>query len=234
MPKRKQPADKAAAQHASETELRIIGGKFRASKLSYVQLEREGDLVTRPMKHRVREAIFNLVGFDCKGRHAIDMFAGTGALGLEAISRGATSAIFIERHIPTARVVRKNIASLGLESCCELLETSAFLWAKRDLPTKATTAGDSSSSNSSASDSAAKQWLVFISPPFDFFVDRQQEMLGLIAAVAKHAPAGSTIVVESDQRFDFGLLPEGVKLERDDPGWDVRTYAPAVVGVLRT
>lgn len=224
MPKRKPPADKAAAQNASETELRIIGGKFRASKLSYLQLEREGDLVTRPMKHRVREAIFNLVGFDCKGRHAIDMFAGTGALGLEAISRGANTATFIERHIPTARVVRRNIASLNLETCCELLETSAFLWAKRDLPQKP----------SSPEDYFAAPWLVFISPPFDFFVDRQEEMLNLIAAVAKHAPSGSTIVVESDQRFDFEVLPEGVKLERDDPGWDVRTYAPAVVGVLRT
>jgi len=236
MPKRKPPADKAAAQRASETELRIIGGKFRASKLAYMQLEREGDLVTRPMKHRVREAIFNLVGFDCKGRHAIDMFAGTGALGLEAISRGAKSGTFIERHIPTARVVRQNIASLNLESCCELLETSAFLWAKRDLPVGNFGLGIADVEIQSAirDPQAPTPLLVFISPPFDFFVDRQDEMLSLIAAVVQHAPPGSTIVVESDQRFDFAVMPEGVKLERDDPGWDVRTYAPAVVGVLRT
>lgn len=221
MPKRKSSAEKAAKRAGSreaDTELRIIGGKYRASKLAYVQHQRDGDLVTRPMKHRVREAIFNLVGFDCKGRHAIDLFAGTGALGLEAISRGATSATFIERHIPTARIVRQNIASLELEDSCQLLETSALLWAKRDLPQA----------------EFACPLLVFVSPPFDFFVDRQDEMLGLIAAMIKYAPQGSTIAVESDERFDYALLPEGVKVERDEQGWDVRTYPPAKVGVLRT
>jgi 16S rRNA (guanine966-N2)-methyltransferase len=48
------------------------------------------------MKHRTREAIFNLVSTECTGVHAIDLFAGTGALGLEALSRGAASATFIE------------------------------------------------------------------------------------------------------------------------------------------
>ena len=67
-----------------ETELRIIGGNFRGRKLRY-----HGDPVVRPMKHRVREAIFNLISTESDGAHAIDLFAGTGALGLEAISRGA-------------------------------------------------------------------------------------------------------------------------------------------------
>ena len=89
MTKRKAKPD--LQDSAQATELRIIGGHFRARKLLY-----HGDPVTRPMKHRVREAIFNLVGLEAKGRHAIDLFAGTGALGLEALSRGATSATFIE------------------------------------------------------------------------------------------------------------------------------------------
>ena len=86
------------------------------------------------MKERVREAIFNLVGPECRGRHVIDLFAGTGAIGLEAMSRGAESATFIERHVPTSRVVAENVDRLGVGDCAELLVTSAFLWAKRDLP----------------------------------------------------------------------------------------------------
>ncbi len=197
------------------TELRIIGGHFRASKLRY-----HGDPVTRPMKERVREALFNLVSVETKGKHAIDLFAGTGALGLEAISRGAVSATFIEKHIPTARVVEENIASLGVEDRTELLMTSAFLWGKRDLP--------------NLKSEAEKPWLVFCSPPYSFFIDRQDDMLSLITDLLKHAPPGSIFLVEADERFDFDLLPGGARKEKRGPGWDVRTYYPAVVGVWRT
>ena len=69
----------------------------------------------RPMKDRVREAIFNLIGPAIRGKHAMDLFAGTGALGLEALSRGADRATFIEQHFPTAKIIRQNIAALGVE-----------------------------------------------------------------------------------------------------------------------
>jgi len=192
-------------------ELRIIGGHFRGSKLRYALLESGGDPVTRPMKERVREAIFNLVSVETKGKHAIDLFAGTGALGLEAISRGAVSATLIEKHIPTARVVEENIATLGVEDRTELLMTSAFLWGKRDLP--------------NAESEAEKPWLVFCSPPYSFFVDRQDDMLSLITDLLKHAPPESIFLVEADERFDFDLLPGGARKEK---------RGPAVVGVWRT
>ena len=118
----------AASEGVADQQLRIIGGRFRGSKLRY-----HGDPSVRPMKHRVREAIFNLISTDCNGCHAIDLFAGTGALGLEAISRGAERAALIEQHVPTARIIAQNIAHLGLEEQCTLLVTSAFLWGKRDL-----------------------------------------------------------------------------------------------------
>ena len=197
------------------TELRIIGGEFRGSRLKY-----HGDPVTRPMKHRVREAMFNLISTDSKGRHAVDLFAGTGALGLEAISRGAVSATFIEKHVPTARIVGENIAALNLQDRCQLLTTSAFLWSKRDLPHSALPAD--------------LPWLVFCSPPYAFYVDRQAEMLALVSAIMDHAPAESIFLVEADERFDFHLLPGEVAAERRLPGWDVRTYPPAVVGLLRS
>ena len=216
MPKRKSKNEPAR----ETTELRIIGGRFRASKLRYALLESGGDPVTRPMKERVREALFNLVSVETKGKHAIDLFAGTGALGLEAISRGAVSATLIEKHIPTARIVEANIASLGVENQTDLLMTSAFLWGIRDLP--------------NLESNAEKPWLVFCSPPYAFFVDRQEETLSLINALLKHAPPGSIFLVEADDRFDFDLLPGGARKEKKGPGWDVRRYYPAVVGVWRT
>ncbi len=184
-------------------ELRIIGGKMRGRKLLY-----SGDSRTRPMKDRVREAVFNLLGPDVKGQHAIDLFAGTGALGFEAISRGAVSATLVERHFPTADVIRKNAASLDLTEVCQVLPANVLLWAKK-LPPLPTT-----------------PWSVFCSPPFDFFVDRLEEMLALVGKLLDAAPPGSQFMVESDERFDFALLPFPEQ-------WDVRRYYPALVGIYR-
>jgi 16S rRNA (guanine966-N2)-methyltransferase len=187
------------------------------------------------MKHRVREAIFNLVGPRVKGKHAIDLFAGTGALGLEALSRGAARATFIERHIPMSEVVRANVESLGAESRSELLTTSAFLWIKRDMESSQwRVAGGAADVELDAESDESNQtpWLVFISPPYDFFVERVDEMTGMVEQLVRHAPVGSVLVVEADQRFDFNRLPGGVQAERREPGWDVRGYSPAVVGLL--
>ncbi len=192
------------------TELRIVGGKFRGRKLRY-----HGDPIVRPMKHRVRESIFNLISTACEGRHALDLFAGTGALGLEALSRGAVRATFIEKHVPTAHVVRENIATLEVEDRTTLHVTSAFLWGKRDLP------------HWSENESGPEiPWLVFCSPPYAFYTDREGEMLGLIGRILERAPKESIIIVEADEHFDFDLLPA-----TENGSWDIRTYAPAVVGV---
>jgi len=160
------------------------------------------------MKDRVREAIFNLVGPSIEGTHAIDLFAGTGAIGLEAISRGAVSATLIEKHVPTAKLIRQNIEHLGVAEACELLESSAFLWGRRDL------------------ELPASPWAIFCSPPYDFYIEREAEMLALIERLTEAAPDDSIVVVEADNRFDFAKLPHP-----DD--WRVRSYPPAVVGILR-
>ncbi len=210
-------------------DLRIIGGRYRGAKLTSEPLlhttgRTPGERVTRPMKHRVREAIFNLVGLDAAGKHAIDVFAGTGALGLEAISRGAESATLIERHVPTATVVKQNVAAIEAQDRCEVLVTSAFVWGHRDV------AGGEWATHEPQ---AARPWLVFISPPYAFFVERQEEMLSLIQTLHDAAPVDSVLVIEADERFDFSLLPGEVKQHRSESGWDVRAYSPAVVGVLR-
>ncbi|MCC7087430.1 MAG: RsmD family RNA methyltransferase [Pirellulales bacterium] len=180
---------------------RIIGGSLRGRKLQY-----SGDLRTRPMKDRVREAVFNLLGPAVRGKHAIDLFAGTGALGLEAISRGASGATLVERHFPTAALIRASAAELGVENRCTILPANVLLWAKR-LPLL-----------------PRAPWVVFCSPPYSFYVDQTEAVLGLLAALVEQAPGESLFCVEADERFDFGQLPQASE-------WDVRRYLPAFVGV---
>ncbi|MBI3839341.1 MAG: RsmD family RNA methyltransferase [Planctomycetia bacterium] len=192
-----------SAVRREPAELRIIGGTMRGRKLLY-----SGDPRTRPMKDRVREAVFNLVGPEVAGKHAIDLFAGTGALGLEALSRGAARATFIEQHFPTAALIRQNAAQLGVADRCDVLPANTFIWARRP------TAGDD------------RPWVVFCSPPFAFYSDRQAEMLALVEGLLERAPPGSTFVIEADEKFDSALLPEA-------EAWDIREYPPAVVAVYR-
>jgi 16S rRNA (guanine966-N2)-methyltransferase len=163
---------------------------------------------TRPMKERVREAVFNLLGPAVEGKHAIDLFAGTGALGFEALSRGADSATFVERHFPTAAAIRKNAESLEVTDRCTVLPANTLLWARRlpELPTI--------------------PWVVFCSPPYELYVSHTRDMLALVEQLERHAPQGSLFAVEADERFDFGLLPRADR-------WDVRAYPPAVVGIFR-
>ena len=188
--------------------LRIIGGTLRGRRLQY-----SGDLRTRPMKDRVREALFNLLGPGVKGSHAIDLFAGTGALGLEAISRGAARATLIERHLPTTRLIEQNAAALGVGARVEVVFADAFIWVRRWIE---------------ALDAAncATAWTVFCSPPYEFYESRQGDMLSMLTRLVESSPPGSLFAVEADERFDFAGLPLAGQ-------WELRTYLPAVVGILQ-
>ncbi len=96
--------------------LRVIGGTLRGQPIRYL-----GDPRTRPMKQRVREAAFNLLGSLVEGAHVLDLFAGTGALTWEAISRGARSATLLERHFPSARLVQQNAQNWAWRARCRSL-----------------------------------------------------------------------------------------------------------------
>jgi 16S rRNA (guanine966-N2)-methyltransferase len=164
------------------------------------------------MKDRVREAAFNLIGPQVVGAHVIDLFAGTGALAFEALSRGAASALLIERHFPTARLIDRNADSLGVTDRIGVFAGDTFIWARTQLEAATSTAAD--------------RLVVFCSPPYDLYVTRTQEMVALIRRVAQHAKSGSVLVVESDRRFDTDLLP-------DEYEWDIRQYPPAVLAIGR-
>jgi len=179
---------------------RIIGGDLRGRRLAFVP-----DPRTRPMKDRVRETLFDLVGTTVRGTLAIDCFAGSGALGFEALSRGAARAVFGERHFPTADRLRVSAAELGVTDRVEIRPGDVLLWARRPPPL--------------ATDSP---WVVFISPPWEMFTSRCDDLMGLVAMFQAAAPAGSLIVVESDTAFDPAALPA--------PGaWTARAVPPAVL-----
>lgn len=183
---------------------RIIGGELRGKRLAFTP-----DGQTRPMKDRVREVLFDLVGPKVKGILAVDLFAGTGALGFEAVSRGAAAAVMAERFFPTADQLRKTSRDLGIEHQVTVFPGDVLLWARR-MPSLDT----------------SRPWVVFVSPPWSMFHERTGEVMALIEACRKAAPAGSLIAVEADDAFDAAALPEREQ-------WTCRPLPPAML-YLRT
>lgn len=188
-------------------KIRIIGGRFRGHQLEY-----SGDLRTRPMKDNIREALFNLVGGFVEGKLAIDLFAGTGAIGLEAVSRGAAAAILVERHLPTARIIQRNADALGSDLPVQIDSADSYFWVRQFLK--------------QPPPQAQLSWVVFCSPPYSHFVGHKTELLASLEQLMRGAPAGSLIVVESDERFSTDELP-------DPEAWRIRHYAPATLSVWR-
>src|SRR6266446_9636817 len=90
--------------------MRVSGGEFRSRRLKSIP-----GLATRPTPDRLRETLFDILGAQVQGTVFLDAYAGTGAVGIEALSRGAARAVFIERSKNAAKVLRENLASLGVE-----------------------------------------------------------------------------------------------------------------------
>jgi 16S rRNA (guanine966-N2)-methyltransferase len=166
----------------------------------------DGDPATRPMKDRVREAAFNLLGPQIKGKQVIDLFAGTGAMAFEAISRGATSAVLIERRFPNARLIRETAAGLKIEDKIDVFSGDTFLWVHREMV------------------KAEVPTVVFCCPPYDFYLERWTQLSRMIDEIMAMLPSGSSLLVESDGRFETTQLPDAFE-------WDVRAYPPAVLSL---
>lgn len=188
------------SEPGADSAPRIIGGTLRGRRLEFAPHAR-----TRPMKDRVRETLFDLLGPAVRGALVLDPFAGSGALGFEAVSRGAERAVLLERHFPTADALERTAASLGVTDRVEVRRGDAFSWARR-LPEL----------------SPELPWLVFLSPPWSCFRERGPEVAALVAALVRAAPPGSTCVVESDEAFAPASLP-------DPETWSHRAIPPAVL-----
>ena len=107
--------------------MRVITGTARGRKL----LTPAGTDIVRPTSEKVKEAIFSAIQFDIEGRRVLDLFAGSGQLGIEALSRGAASAVFVDSSNTSLGVVKKNLVSTGLSEYATVISgdySSYLLW----------------------------------------------------------------------------------------------------------
>jgi 16S rRNA (guanine966-N2)-methyltransferase len=160
--------------------VRVVAGEFRGRRLAAPRGVR-----TRPTADRVREALFSMLG-DVSGARVLDLYAGSGALGIEALSRGAGSAVFVERDPRAVAAIERNLESLGLQQDVKRQDAVRFL-----------------RSGSGTFD------LVFCDPPYD----SASRLAGtLTERLPEVTSEGARIVTESDKRnpleLPFPLLTE--------------------------
>ncbi|MBM6938601.1 16S rRNA (guanine(966)-N(2))-methyltransferase RsmD [Pseudoflavonifractor phocaeensis] len=103
--------------------MRVITGSARGKRLR----ELEG-LETRPTTDRVKESIFNIVQFDVEGRKVLDLFGGTGQLGIEALSRGAERCTFVDMRRDAVNVIRENLKATRLAERAQVFQGDAMAW----------------------------------------------------------------------------------------------------------
>ncbi|HEV2298482.1 MAG TPA: 16S rRNA (guanine(966)-N(2))-methyltransferase RsmD [Candidatus Acidoferrales bacterium] len=101
--------------------MRVIAGKFGSRRLRTLR-----GLALRPSSDRLRETLFNILGAEVEDSLFVDAFAGTGAVGIEALSRGAREVVFIENHRPAANLIRENLHSLEITTGADILPMDAI------------------------------------------------------------------------------------------------------------
>ena len=162
--------------------MRVVAGTFKGRRLAAPRGTR-----TRPTADRVREALFSMLR-DVGGARVLDLYAGSGALGIEALSRGAGSAVFVERDAKALAAIERNLAAVGVDATVARRDVLRFL-------ARADGAFD----------------LVFCDPPYD-------SAAGLAGPLAELLPAicaeDARIVTESDKRNPL-QLPFPLLVERD-------------------
>ncbi|MEQ9561345.1 MAG: 16S rRNA (guanine(966)-N(2))-methyltransferase RsmD [Woeseiaceae bacterium] len=189
---------KIRGQHRTEKKsqpgrLRIVAGKWRSRLLPVADVDG-----LRPTSERIRETLFNWLAPRVHGARCLDLFAGTGALGLEALSRGAASVVFVERSGTACEHLRSSIALLDAQGATLLRMDAAQYLARDDLPTFD---------------------IVFLDPPFaDNAVGELCRLLLQSGCLAPHA----RIYIEQDRAADAATLPEGWTLTHEKTAGNVR------------
>lgn len=112
--------------------VRIISGEFGGRKIDAPD---NNNTRTKPMGERIRNAMFNSIGAEVKDAVVLDAFAGTGSVGLEALSRGAAHVTFVERDKIAQKILANNMSSLGVENRTEIVRTSVNNWLETSEPT---------------------------------------------------------------------------------------------------
>ena len=175
-----------AAGHASRSQLRIIGGSWRGRRIEF-----QAEPGLRPTPDRVRETLFNWLQPRLPGSRCLDLFCGSGALAIEALSRGAASATLVDLSATVLREVRHNLERLGT-SAAELVAADAEAWI--------------------ATVRDRRYDIVFVDPPFGG--GTAQRCLRLLADSALLAP-GARVYLECGVAEAAPELPPGWLLHRE-------------------
>jgi len=179
-------------------QLRIVAGVLRGRRLSCVV---NPDL--RPTPDMVRESLFNILGEAVLGRPFIDIFAGSGVVGLEALSRGAKSVLFIERDFRLAQEIEGHVREFGFVRQGRLLRTDAYRFA-------------------AGWQAPAEPVNVFVSPPFKDLEARPEEMLSLLSQLQKKMLPGSVLALQAERHSPLDGNPAF-------ESWDERRYGRNVL-----
>lgn len=171
--------------------MRIVGGRWRNTKLAVPDLPG-----LRPTGERVRETVFNWLMPKIAGARVLDLFAGSGALGLEAVSRGAASAVLVERDPGLAARLREQVARLGAGDQVEVVQDDALRWLQRQ-PRQAFD-------------------IAFVDPPF-----ADSLWSAALAALPPQLAADAWLYVEAGQGADLAVSAPWL-LHRDGATREVR------------
>ena len=177
-----------------KTQIRIVAGTLRGRKLTCVV--HEG---MRPTPQMVREALFSILGNAVPGRAFFDVFAGTGVVGLEAVSRGATSARLIEMDPRQAADIQKYANEFGVADKAQVIKADVYRWAERWVPVGTAPVN------------------LFLSPPFPDLSEKAAEFLSLVKLLVEKAPDESVITIQAEDGFPLDQVPHPA-------AWDVRHY----------
>jgi 16S rRNA (guanine966-N2)-methyltransferase len=188
--------------------MRIIAGEFRGRKI----LPPVGDM-TRPITDRAKQSVFDVLAPHLEGAIVYDLFAGTGSLGLECLSRGSAHVTFIEADRSALGLLEKNIAALGVRDRARVVRGDVF----REL-------GGTHGGTVGVSGQRAK--LVFLDPPYRFLIERPVDLRGLIRKVVAEDLDSAGLVIFRHEKSD-SLEFEGLS------PMDVRDYGSMRVEFLR-
>ena len=181
--------------------MRIIAGRLRSRTL-----ETPAGLATRPTSDRLRETLFNVLAPRIEGARLLDLYAGSGAVGLEALSRGAASVEFVERSPAALAVLRKNLSRLGVTAGFRIHGAGAGSVLRK--------------MKSVTSNPDAAFDVVFLDPPYDA-LQEYAATLGLLGGAAKGSLADGAVVIaehRKKQRLEerYGELKRTRLLEQGD------------------
>jgi 16S rRNA (guanine(966)-N(2))-methyltransferase RsmD len=162
-------------------------------------------LATRPTSDRLRETLFNVLTPRMEGARFLDLYAGSGAVGIEAASRGAANVVLVERAAPALKVLRANLEKLSLRGEVRVEAVSVGAYLRRGRPA-----------------AALGFDLVFLDPPYDAAEDYAM-VLGLLGGVAKELLAEGAMVIAEHRRKEkledrYGKLARMRLLEQGDAG----------------